>query len=253
MRSLDVVIDKLAKKRFSQKKFFEMLDKLDEFSFLDDDIKYEMLKSFGLPIFEKNGCLLLQTKFRKLEDETFCIIDIETNGSKPTNSQIIEIAGVKFQNGEIIDKFESFVKADFIPETIQRLTSIAMEDVRNAPPLKVVMEAFKTFLGDSTFVAHSVKFDYNFISCSLYKIGYGVLLNRKLCTIDLAKRTFKAKKYGLKYLQEHLNLKVKVHHRAYADVLNTIEVFKVSLKNLPKDIKTTEDLICFSKIGKIVE
>jgi len=114
------------------------------------------------------------------------------------------------------------------------------------------MERFKTFLGDAIFVAHSVKFDYNFISATLKKIGFGVLLNRKLCTIDLAKRTFKAQKYGLKHLQSHLNLKVKIHHRAYADVLNTVEVFKVSLENLPKDVVTTEDLIEFSKSGKLM-
>ena len=252
MHRLDIVIDKLAKKSFAEEQLFEMLERIDDFSNLDDEIKYEMLQSFGLPIFRKDGFLSLKSKFTKIENETFCIVDIETNGAKPTSYQIIEIAAVKLRNGKIIDKFESLIQSDFIPESIQRLTSITPDDLRNAPPMNVVMEAFKTFLQDSIFIAHSVKFDYNFISATLYKVGFGILLNRKLCTIDLAKRTFKAQKYGLKHLQLHLNLKVKTHHRAYADVLNTAEIFKISLENLPKNIKTTENLIDFSKRGTVL-
>ena len=49
---------------------------------------------------------------------------------------------------------------------------------------KEVLLSFKKFLGDSVFVAHNVRFDYNFISEKLEQLGFGKLANRKLCSID---------------------------------------------------------------------
>ena len=55
-------------------------------------------------------------------------------------------------------------------------------------------------------MAHNVRFDYGFISATLEALGYGELLNRKLCTIDLARRTIVSPKYGLGALKEVLNI-----------------------------------------------
>ena len=100
------------------------------------------------------------------------------------------------------------------------------------------------------FVAHNVRFDYNFISESLQKYGYEELLNRRLCTINLAKKTIESEKYGLSYLKEHLSIDAGVHHRAYADALSALKIFEISLKNVPDEVKTTEDLIEFANPPK---
>ena len=188
---------------------------------------------------------------KDIKDEIFCITDIETNGGIK-EGQIIEIGAVKLKNGLIIDKFKSFIKADFIPEEISDLTGIVVSDLDNAPNLATVLEKFKLFLGTSVFVAHNVKFDYDFISKSLEKLDYGVLLNRRICTIELARRTIPSAKYGLGSLKELLGIH-NAHHRALNDAISAAIIFKVSLERLPWTVQTVEDLIHFSKTAKSVK
>ena len=151
------------------------------------------------------------------------------------------------QGGKVIAKFESFVKADEIPENIVRLTNITLEDVKDAPSLKSILEKFRLFLQDAVFVAHNVNFDYNFISYSMEEAGFGPLLNRKMCTIDLAKKTIKAERYGLGFLIKEFNIDVLQHHRAYSDAYAANEVFQKSLQNIPDFVISTEDLVKFAK------
>ncbi len=125
--------------------------------------------------------------------------------------------------------------------------------LKNAPRLENVLSQFKLFLEDSIFVAHDIKFDYGFVSDSFEKYNLGALKNRRLCTIDLAKRSFISLKYGLRYLKEFLDIKVENHHRAYYDALTTFYIFKHSLKNIDLDkIRNGEDLIAFSKNSKVL-
>ncbi|MFP4332741.1 MAG: 3'-5' exonuclease, partial [Campylobacterales bacterium] len=179
--------------------------------------------------------------------ELFCIVDIETNGSKPINSQIIELGAVKMRGTEVIDRFESFCFSDFVPEYVTKVTNITKKDLVGAPTMKDVLKEFKLFLGDALFVAHNVEFDYSFISAMLSKNSLGVLTNRKLCTIELAKKTIESEKYGLEFLNAYLEINTEVSHRAYADALTAAKLLEICLKNVPEDVKTTEELIDFSK------
>ncbi len=52
-------------------------------------------------------------------------------------------------------------------------------------------------------------------------------------------------------LNESFNLHPEAtHHRAMSDVITTYELFKLSIKNLGKSIRSVEDLIKFSKDAK---
>ena len=220
---------------------------------IDDDLDFslELWRSQGLDIKKHHGSFYFATKFIPIRDAEFCIVDIETNGSKIDKHQIIEIGAVKVKNGEIIGSYESLVKCKEINPHITEITGIKAEDTKNAPSLKEVMYKFKQFIGDAIFVAHDVKFDYKFISLSIQKIGLAPLLNRSLCSLFLAERTIVSYRYALSYLNKSLHLHPDAtHHRAMSDVLTTYELFKLSLKNLDKDIKTVEDIIRFSKNGK---
>lgn len=217
-------------------------------------LQLELWRAQGLSIIEQNGYYFFETKFTKIEDATFCIVDIETNGSKPNKHQIIEIAALKVKDAEIIDRFESLVYCSEINAAITDLTGITPEDTKDAPLLEKVISDFKIFLGDSIFVAHDVKFDYRFISTTLEKFGLAPLLNRSLCTLALAQRTIVSYKYGLGYLNNffHLNPDAS-HHRAMSDVITTYELFKLTLQNLSKDIESVEDLIRFSREEKMLK
>lgn len=215
------------------------------------DLALELLKAQGLSIVFQDGKYYFESALKDFKESTFCIVDIETNGSKVDMYQIIEIGAIKWKNGEIVDKFESFVKCSEIREHITRLTGITVEDTLNAPSLKEVMEKFRIFLGTDIFVAHDVKFDYKFISAMMSKVGLGELKNRTLCSIDLAERSFSSFRYGLSYLNEDLHLHAEAtHHRALSDALTTTKLFEYSLSKLRVKLRCAEDLIRFSKEAK---
>lgn len=237
-------IYKLSSKGLSLKTLKEQIDE-------DLDFLLELWHSQGLEILKHQGNFYFATKFISLEDAEFCIVDIETNGSKIDKHQIIELAAIKVKNSKIIDSYESLVHCKEINPHITEITGITAEDTGDAPDLKKVMYDFKNFLGDAVFVAHDVKFDYKFISLSMQKIGLAPLLNRSLCSLSLAERTIESYRYALSYLNKSFGLHPSAtHHRAMSDVLTTYELFKLSMANIKKDVKTVEDFIKFTKEAK---
>lgn len=215
------------------------------------DLSIELLKAQGLNLLLIDDTYRLQTALTSVDDTLFCIVDIETNGSKPSRDQIIEIGAVKLQNGRIIDTYESLVYCTEISEQIQEITGIRVEHTLQAPALGKVVREFRLFLGDAVFVGHDAKFDYNFVSAMMERSGLSKLLNRSLCTIDLAERTIESERYGLAYLNEQLSLyKEATHHRALSDAITTTKLLKRTLALVPNSIQNTEELIAFSKEAK---
>lgn len=209
----------------------------------------ELLRARGLPLYEYQGKFIYKTAIQPLSHGKFCVMDIETNGSKPTRGDtIIELGAVMYQDGKIIDTYESFVQCDKIPQAIIDLTGISLEETRQAPTLKQVMYEFKEFIKDAVFVAHDVRFDYKFTSAMMERIGLEPLANRKLCTFELAQRTLNSERYALKYLNKKMHLHQEAdHHRALSDAITALELMKKSIEKIPKKVATVEKLIAFSK------
>ena len=245
MVKFDSLVSKLERGALSKNEFEICLYRMK--THFDSDVDSALLRCYGLPLVENEDEVYLSTLKTLFKDEVFCVVDIETNGNSPIKNQIIEIGAIKYQNGEILEKFESYVYADFIPESIIRLTKIQVADLEGAPSLKSVLQEFKEFLGASVFVAHNVNFDFGFISKSLETIGDTRLLNRKLCTVDLSRKTIDAPRHGLGYLKEFLNIDEGEHHRAFSDAVSAAKVLDECMRNLPSEVETTEDLIKFSK------
>ncbi|MAD42874.1 MAG: DNA polymerase III subunit epsilon [Arcobacter sp.] len=249
------IIDRLLIEVINYDEFLLLLEKASDTFFNNPELEFELLISNGLPLeFDDNNNVFLKTTKYSIDEQCFCIVDIETNGSSiKKGHQIIEIGAVKYKNGEIIDKFESLVYAKEIPSYIQEVTNIKPLMLEDAPILESVLKEFKLFLEDDVFIAHDIKFDYNYISDSFEKYDLGKLENRKLCSIDLAKRTIDSPRYGLGFLKEELEIKVDNHHRAYYDALATAYVFTESLKAIDKEkITNVEKLISFSKSSKTI-
>jgi DNA polymerase III subunit epsilon len=217
----------------------------------ESDFTLELLKAQGMNIVLHDNLYLFETLLTRVDDTLFCIVDVESNGSKPSRDQIIEIGAVKMQNGRILDTFESLVYCNTISDQIQEITGITIDQTLKAPVLGKVMREFRLFLGNAVFVGHDAKFDYNFVSAMMERVGLQKLLNRSLCTIDLAERTIESERYGLKYLNEQLELyKEATHHRALSDAMTTTKLLKRTLALIPHTIQNTEELIAFSKEAK---
>jgi len=230
-------------------KFYTIVKK---YCSLEEDgfIIAELLKASGYPIEEKLNGYNFMPMFTSYKEQEYVIIDIETNGSKPGRSQVIEIGAIKVKNGKIIDKLETFVACAYLPDMIIDLTGITPNDLKGAPSRKEALTMLKEFLGNTVFVAHNAAFDYSFLSASFERFGLGSIGNMRLCTIELAKRTIDAPKYGLAGLCELLDIKMASHHRAYSDALCSLEIMRQSFKNLPQSVVTTDDLLKFSISSK---
>jgi DNA polymerase-3 subunit epsilon len=250
MNYLNKLLNKLKKSPLKINDFNTILEKSDTF-FQSVELEKELLMLNGFPLQFTQEQVSLKTVTTKLEDQTFCIVDIETTAGNAKNGQIIEIGAIKYKNNQVIEKYESLVNTREIPRKVQELTGITPEMTFDAPSIKTVLEEFKIFLEDDVFVAHAISFDYKFISDSMKKYDLGELFNRRLCTIDLSEKLIQTERYGLRYLKEHLSIEDENHHRAYSDAYCTTMVLQECLKLLPSDIVYSEQLIEFSKGQKV--
>lgn len=251
-QKLDSIINQLCKQNLKYYDFIAQTSNIDEIASLFDVRDLAMWQILGLDIRRtQTNEIELNTRKRNIAEQVFCVVDIETSGGI-NSGQIIEIGALKVKDGVELERFDTLVYADFIPENISALTGITIDDLKNAPSLNSVMERFRLFLADCVFVAHNVKFDYNFISSSFEKCGLGTMLNRKICTIDLARRTIPSVKYGLESLKELLAIN-NTHHRGMSDAIAAFEIFKTAVKNTPSSVRYTEDLIEFSKTANTLK
>jgi DNA polymerase-3 subunit epsilon len=216
----------------------------------DSDTIFILLQASGYPIEEAEEGYRLKTCFTPYRKQKYCVIDIETNGSKPGTSQVIEIGAVMIQDGEVIDRYETFVECAFLPEYITKITGIEPEDLIGAPTRREALTGLRSFMEDAVFVAHNANFDYTFLDASFERFGLGGIGNPVLCTIDLAKRTFESERYGLAYLIESLGMEETSHHRAFSDALCASKVMLKSFETLPEYGRTTDDLLQFAVSSK---
>ena len=152
-----------------------------------------------------------------LEGEIVCF-DIETTGLKVDRETITEIGAVVLKNGEIGERFQTFVNPGrrLTPEIIG-LTGITDEMLRDAPTLKEALTAFLEFVDGRPLAAHNAEFDIGFIRAGCRQVGLefhptyvdSLILAQNLLP-DL-------NKHKLDIVAERLDLPAFNHHRASDD------------------------------------
>ena len=151
-------------------------------------------------------------------DGEFVCFDIETTGLKVDREAITEIGAVVLKNGEITERFQTFVNPNrrLTPEIIG-LTGITDDMLKDAPQLKEALAEFLKFVDGRPLAAHNAEFDIGFIRAGCAKVGLefhptyvdSLILAQNLLP-DLGK-------YKLDIVAEHLHLPAFNHHRASDD------------------------------------
>ncbi len=178
-------------------------------------------------------------------DDVFVVFDIETTGLSKEKEAITEIGAVKVQNGQIIDRFSTFVNPKRpIPVEITKLTGISDEMIADAPTIEVVLPQFLAFCENVVVVAHNAGFDTGFIRIAAERMGLGEWHNTIVDTLELARTLLpELKKHKLDIVCEHLGVSLQGHHRAVNDAEATAEVFLQFLDMLKeKNIKTLDEI-----------
>jgi len=96
--------------------------------------------------------------------DSVVVFDTETTGLAPSHDRIVEIAAIKYTNGEPVQKFHSFINPGIpIPERVIEIHGITDDMVKDCPNIGQVIPAFDDFIGDSILSAHNLEFDLKFI------------------------------------------------------------------------------------------
>ena len=176
----------------------------------------------------------------------FISFDIETTGTLSHVDLIIEIAGVKFVNGQSKDVYKSFVQIDRkIPEEASRVNGITDDMLQDQPKIKQVLGEFTDFCGETLMVAHNAIFDFQFLARALQETKSPAPQGLVVDTYSLSRKVFpQVLNYKLATLCSHLKIKTGTFHRAEADALACGFLFKKILEKL--EGKSLKDVISFS-------
>lgn len=165
----------------------------------------------------------------------YAIVDIETTGGRPDRDRITEI-GIVLHNGrEITETWSSLINPGVsIPPYISRLTGISQEMVEDAPMFHEVAREIILRLEHAVFVAHNVRFDYQFVRESFRDLGF-TFSRPFLCTIKMSRQAFPGlPSYSLENLIRHFDIPAERRHRALDDALATAALFERALSAAPE-------------------
>ncbi len=152
------------------------------------------------------------------------VFDVETTGLDPKRGhRVIEIAGVRIENGAITEKtFHSLINPERdIPWETKQIHHVSDADVADAPTIMTVLPSFLQFAEGSVLVAHNAAFDMGFLMVEK-EFCWGYLeLPECFCTMRLSQAIFPtAFRHNLDALADRLQLPLPPdRHRALPDVI----------------------------------
>lgn len=158
---------------------------------------------------------------------SYVCIDLETTGLNPKTDKIIEIGGVKVEQGVEIASIATFVNPGRqLEPRITELTGIRDEDLANAPYIQEVLPQLLEFLGDAVLLGHRLIFDFSFIKKAALdsKLEFSA---RGLDTLQIARKYLvDVEKKNLEYLCEYFQIPHKAH-RALDDARATGQLYQI--------------------------
>jgi len=145
-------------------------------------------------------------------------VDIETTGGSYRSSRVLEVAAIRFENGEIVQEFSTLLNPEtYIPRSITALTGITEQDIVGAPLFEDIADELLAIMDGAVFVAHNVRFDYSFLKQEFANIGV-TFAPRLLCTVRLSRRLYSdVKGHSLEKIIARHTIPVLDRHRALED------------------------------------
>ena len=175
-----------------------------------------------------------------LKNNVFVVFDLETTGlnNQPAMGKmdkIIEIGAVKIVNGEMTEKFSTFVACDErLSREIVELTGIHDSDLLGAPTIEQAIADFYKFTDGAYLVEHNVTFDYRFVQYYGEQNGY-MFDKKQFDTLTLAQELLRGvlPNYKLNSVADYYGFTFN-HHRAFDDACVTAKIFIEFMKKRKK-------------------
>ncbi|MDM0902271.1 3'-5' exonuclease [Clostridium perfringens] len=231
-----------------------------------EDIESYKYKEVGIRLADYIDPLVLEygEKFSLLinefEKENIIVFDVESTGVDVTEDEIIQIAAIKLnKKGEVVDKFEKFLKNKkpvkdsyyvhgFSDEMLQRIG----EDKEK------VLKEFVEYSKDSIIVGHNVQYDINILCSELERNNLGKPKFKTFYdTLDIYRRFYPGNiNYKLENLSKVYDTKHKPSHDAMDDIIATGELLvraineKIRETSMERMALMSKHLKAFTAISK---
>jgi len=168
---------------------------------------------------------------------TFAFVDIETTGGNPVRDRITEVAIIRIEDGEVVERWEQLINpGTWIPDAIQRLTGISNDMVDDKPYFDEIANDIAARLDGAVFVAHNARFDHGFLRNALKACDI-TLRGPVLCTVKLSRRLYpQHKRHNLDVLIERHQLPCAARHRAMGDAEATLQFVLTARSEIPPDV-----------------
>ena len=150
----------------------------------------------------------------------FVALDLETTGLDFEKDEIIEVALVRFENGEPKENLDFLVKpssAELRP-FIETLTGISKADLEGASDFATIAGQICSFVGDLPIVAHNAVFDSKFLKQTFTKVGISYDSHVFWDSLTLSRIAYQdVPNHRLDTLVQELNIERSRAHRALPD------------------------------------
>ncbi len=188
-----------------------------------------------------------------LSDVTFCVVDLETTGTRADSDAITEIGAVKVRGGEVLGTFQTLVNPGRpIPPQITLITSLTDAVVSSAPRIEAVLPSFASFVEGTVVVAHNARFDIGFLRAAYERAGREEFRPPVLDTLAIARRLVRDEvpNCRLGTLAERFGFASQPSHRALDDARATCELLHLLIERAAAwGVTGIDDLMQLGTIG----
>lgn len=175
-------------------------------------------------------------------ESTIIAIDLETTGRYPLDAEICEMAAVKWQNGQIVDTYQTLLKPTLrMSDEVIAIHNITNEMVETAPLLERKLAEFHRFISDGFVLAHHAPFDLGFLSWEFEKARLLLPERPAFCT-SLLSRAINADvpNHRLATLAKHFGIEAGAAHRALDDAQTCLAVGLRYFEKLGREAKLSD-------------
>lgn len=118
----------------------------------------------------------------------FAVVDVETSGLSSRTDRVLSVAVTTLApDGEVLEEFHTLLDPGCDPGPVH-IHGLSRNVLRGAPEFHTVRDRVADLLSGRVMVAHNAAFDYGFLAGEFGRSGGALPVNRRLCTLALARR-----------------------------------------------------------------
>ena len=175
-----------------------------------------------------------------LQNLEFTALDLETSGLDPNESEILEIAAIRFDRDKILSTYNFLVKPNKpLQLSAQIVNGITPKMLENARTLDSILPEFLRFIEGSALVIQNSEFDLSFLFPEAKKRRLAIPTLPVFCTLNLTRKFFpELKKHNLVALRDFFKIEkmntTSIRHSFHEALDDSFAAMKVFIQCIDK-------------------